>query len=73
MADRKVIIRQEGKKSTYATSIITSPHKFKYFLFATSDRSKALVLTERQALMVLDSWRSEKVANANKCSLEPAN
>ena len=72
MADRKVIIRQEGKRVTYATEVITSPRKFKYFLFATSERKRALVMTERAALKVLDSWRSEKVTNANKCILEPA-
>jgi len=72
MADRKVIIRQDGKKATYATEVITSPRKFKYFLFTTSDRRKAKVMTERAALRVLDSWRSENVTNANKCSLEPA-
>lgn len=72
MADRNVIVRQDGKKVTYATDVITSPRKFKYFLFTTSDRKKAKVMTERAALKVLDSWRSENVTNANKCSLEPA-
>lgn len=72
MADRHVIVRQAGKKATYATEVITSPRKFKYFLFGTSDRKKAKVMTERAALKVLDSLRSENVTNANKCSLEPA-
>lgn len=72
MADRNVVIRMEGKKVLYATEVITSPRKFKYFLFATGERKKAKVMTERQALKVLDSWRSESVTNANKCSLEPA-
>lgn len=72
MADRNVVVRQNGKKVTYATEVITSPRKFKYFLFATSDRKRAKVMTERAALKVLDSWRSENITNANKCSLEPA-
>ena len=72
MADRKVVVRQDGKKVTYATEVITSPRKFRYFLFGTDVRKRALVMTERQALTVLNSWRTEKVTNANKCSLEPA-
>ena len=72
MADRKVVVRQDGKRVTYATEVITSPRKFRYFLFGTSERKRALVMTERQALTVLNSWRTEKVTNANKCSLEPA-
>lgn len=72
MADRNVIIRQDGRTVTYATDVITSPRKFKYFLFGTSDRKKAKVMTERAALKVLDSWRTERIDNANKCAIEPA-
>ncbi len=73
MADRTVIVKQViNRRTTFATAVIKSPGGFHYFLFATKDQTKALRLTERKALKVLDSWRGENITNANNCSIEAA-
>jgi hypothetical protein len=72
MAARKVIVRQETRgRATFATEVIKSPKGFHYFLFGTDRAEKAKVMTERQALKVLESWRADNITNSNRCSLEP--
>ena len=75
MPPRKVVIRQEdgrGKRSTFATAVMTSPAGHQYFLFGTARREDAMRLTEKQALKVLDSWRDAEKAPAGRCIIEPA-
>lgn len=73
MPPRRVIVRQtDRKRSTFATEVVKSPKGFQYFLFGTDQPAKAMVLTERKALEVLDSWRDDKPTNANRCAIEPA-
>lgn len=71
-SDRTVIVVQNGKRQrTYAAKVITSPHGFRYFLF-DRDRSKALTMTEREALHVLDEWTAADRPARNLCTIEPA-
>ena len=73
MPPRMVIVRQvNGKRATFATEITTSPKGYRYFLFGTDTAAKALAITERKALEVLDEWRNESLTNANRCAIEPA-
>lgn len=75
MPPRKVVVRQEdgrGKRSTFATAVMTSPAGHQYFLFGTDRKEAALRLSEREALKVLDSWREAEKAGAGRCIIEPA-
>ena len=73
MAARRVIVRQLARaRTTFATQVVKSPGGYSYFLFGTSDPTKAMVMTEKQALKVLESWREERITNSNNCSIEPA-
>ena len=72
MPPRRVIIVQEAKaRTTYATAIMTSPNGYRYFLFGPH-RKDAHVLTERQALEVLDEWRGADRPAAGACTIHPA-
>ena len=72
MAARKVIIRQTGvEKGVFATGVLKSPKGYEYFVFTTDDRAKALQMTERKALTILDSWRDAERAPAGRCVIEP--
>ena len=69
---RMVIVLQNGRRSrTYASKVMTSPHRFRYFLFER-ERSKALKLTEREALTILDEWTAADRPARNLCTIEPA-
>lgn len=73
MAARKVVVRQTGvKKGIFATAVMTSPKGYQYFLFAADKKDQALRLTEKQALVVLDSWRDAERAPAGRCTIDPA-
>lgn len=71
-SDRIVVVVQNGRRNrTYASKVMTSPHSFRYFLFER-ERSKALKLTEREALTILDEWTAADRPARNLCSIEPA-
>lgn len=73
MPARQVVVAQvDRKRTTYATSEAKSPKGYSYPVFTISDKAQAKRYTERQALTMLDKWRSHNLAAAGKCNIEPA-
>ncbi len=71
-SDRLVVVVQNAKRQrTFATKVTKSTYGFRYFLFER-DRSKALKMTEREALTILDEWRAADRPLVNLCAIEPA-
>lgn len=73
MAARKVVIAKVVRGgTTYVTGAQKSPKGYWYPLFGSRLRADAKVMTEAQALKLIDGWRSSAMSEANKCELLPA-
>ena len=63
-----IVMKTDRRVSSYYTGMMTVGDR-KFPLFGTRERKDATVITEKEALKMLDAWRKLERAEANKVQL----